>query len=122
MINPALPYEEKGGEIRLRGPVFLSCGCGNVTARWATVAQGIATRIPQGKPKSSRIIHDWIQQEKLSDKWPELKCHSFGLVVAQTEQGWERVNIMSGTTQSVIDKIGQLLRSHNEYRRNHQTA
>lgn len=122
MIIPQLPFSQDDKGIHLTGPVMLSCGCGNVVARWASVAQNLATRIPQGKPKSSKIIHNWLIQENLSDKWPELKKHTFGLVVAQTENGWERVNIMDGTTMKVAEKVGQLIKENNEYRRNHQTA
>lgn len=113
-----LPFERKEDKILLTGPCFLSCGCGNVTARWATVAQGISTNIPQGKPKASRIIHDWMAQEGLWSN-PIFKQHTFGAVVAETENGIELVNIMDGATPKVTEKIGQLLRRHNEYRRNH---
>lgn len=121
MMNPVqpLPFVQEGDRIKLAGPVFLSCGCGNVTARWATVAQNLSTRIPQGKPKSSKIIHNWLTQEELWSKWPELKQHTFGVVVAETENGWDHVNIMDGATMKVAEKIGQLIKENNEYRRNH---
>ena len=124
MRNPMqpLPFERKEDKVVLTGPCFLSCGCGNVTARWATVCQSLAFGIPQGKPKASRIIHDWIYQEKLEDKHPVLKQHTFGVVVAETENGIEAVDVMNGATPKVAEKIGQLIRSHNEYRRNNQTA
>ena len=122
MNIPQLPFTQDDKGIHLTGPVMLSCGCGNVIARWASVAQNLSTRLPQGKPKSSKIIHNWLVQEKLSDKWSELKQHSFGLVVAQTERGWEKVNIMDGATMKVAEKIGQLIKENNEYRRNHQTT
>lgn len=120
MINPMqpLPFKEKNGEVKLLGPVFLSCGCGNVTARWASVAQNITTQIPQGKPKASRIIHNWLTQEGLWEKYPVLKQHTFGVVVAETENGIELVDIMNGATPKVAEKIGELIRRHNEYRRN----
>ena len=124
MRNPMqpLPFEEKDGKVKLTGPCFLSCGCGNVTARWATISQNLVFRLPQGKPKASRIIHDWIEQQKLTEKYPVLKQHTFGVVVAETENGIETVDIMNGATPKVAEKIGQLIRSHNEYRRNHQDA
>lgn len=121
MINPMkpLPFEEKEGKIKLTGPVFLSCGCGNVTARWASVAQNLSTRLPQGKPKASKMIHNWLTQEGLWDKWPELKQHTFGVVIAETADGFEHVNIMDGAALKAAERVGQLIRRHNEYRRNH---
>lgn len=117
IVQP-LPFVKEGDRIKLAGPVFLSCGCGNVTARWATVAQNISARIPQGKPKASRIIHDWMAQEGLWSN-PIFKQHTFGAVVAETENGIEFVNIMDGATPKVAERIGQLIKENNEYRRNH---
>jgi len=122
MNIPQLPFIQDKDKIRLNGPVFLSCGCGNVIARWASVAQNLSTRIPQGKPKASRIIHDWLTQEGLWDSYPIFKQHTFGVVVAETEEGIECVNIMDGASTKAAEKVGQLIRRHNEYRRNHQTA
>ena len=114
MIIPRLPFIEENGRIELTGPVLLSCGCGNVTARWASLQQQLVTKLPQGKPKSSRIINDWLIQENLKAQWPELKQHTYGLVVAKTDKGFERVNIMAGATSNVLSQIGQLLeRSRN---------
>lgn len=107
MIIPQLPFKEENGKVILTGPVLLTCGCGTVTARWATLQQQLATKIPQGKPKSSKIIYNWIQQEGL--KWPELKQHTYGLLIAETVNGLEYVNIMAGATVTVLQKIGQLL-------------
>lgn len=121
MRNPMLPLplERKEDKICLLGPLFLSCGCGNVVARWATIAQNLAYRIPQGKPKASRIVHDWLTQEGLAAKYPVLKQHTFGAVVAETDKGIELVDIMNGATPKVAEKIGDLVRRSNEYRRNH---
>lgn len=109
MIIPKLPFEQAGDRIILTGPVLLTCGCGSVTARWATLQQQIPTKIPQGKPKSSRIINDWIIQEDLKKKWPELKQHTYGIFVAETERGLEKVNIMAGATPAVLGQIGSLI-------------
>lgn len=107
---PALPFERAlSGRIVLTGPVLLSCGCGSVTARWATLQQQLVTKIPQGKPKASKIINDWIIQERLKEQWPELKQHTYGIVVARTDKGLERVNVMGGATNSVLQQIGQLI-------------
>lgn len=113
MIISKLPFREEGGRVILEGPVLLQCGCGSVTARWATLQQQLATKIPQGKPKASKIINEWILQEGLSKRWPELKQHVYGIVVAQTEKGLEKVNIMSGSTPSVLQQIGDLIRRSN---------
>lgn len=120
MRNPMqpLPFEEKDGKVNLTGPCFLSCGCGNVTARWATISQNISFRLPQGKPKASRIIHDWIEQQNLANKYPVLKQHTFGVVVAETDDGVEAVDIMNGATPKVAEKIGLLIRRSNEHRSN----
>lgn len=109
MMIPQLPFREENGRVVLTGPVLLTCGCGTVTARWATLQSQLVTRLPQGKPKASKIINNWIIQEDLKSKWPELKCHTYGLVVAQTDKGFEYVNIMGGSTAGVLERIGRLL-------------
>lgn len=116
MNIPTLPFVEEGDKVKLTGPVFLSCGCGNVTARWATIQQNLSHRIPQGKPKASKIIHNWISQQNLD--WPELKKHTFGLVVGETSKGLEYVNIMGGATNKVAEKVGDLIRRSNEWNGN----
>lgn len=113
MILPQLPFDKVGDRIFLTGPCLLTCGCGQITARWATLQQQLATKIPQGKPKASKIINEWVAQEGLSERWPELKQHTYGIVVAQTEKGLEKVNIMSGSTPSVLQQIGDLIRRSN---------
>lgn len=107
MIIPQLPFKREGEKVILTAPVFLSCGCGNVIARWATVQQNLSTRFPQGKPKSAKIIGEWIKQEGLD--WPELKQHTYGLVVAKTPNGWEKVNIMAGAPMKVAEQIARLV-------------
>lgn len=109
MNIPIIPFKREGDKVLLTGPVFLSCGCGNVIARWASLQQNLATRFPQGKPKSSKIISDWLEQEGLKEKWPELKQHTYGLVVAETPDGFEAVNIMGGATSEVLKKIARLI-------------
>lgn len=113
MILPQLPFEEVGDRVNLTGPCVLSCGCGNVIARWASLQQQLATKLPHGKPKASKIITKWIQQEELLKKWPELKQHNYGIVVARTDKGIEHVNFMEGTTPSALNKIGDLIRRSN---------
>lgn len=110
MIIPSLPFKQEGDKIILTGPCMLSCGCGSITARWATLQSQLVTKIPQGKPKSSKIISDWIKQEGLEARWPELKQHVYGLVVAKTDKGFEKVNIMGGATSSVLNQIGDIVR------------
>lgn len=116
MFNQPLPFKEEGGKIILTGPCFLSCGCGEIIAKWASVAQNLRTRIPHGKPKSSKIIHRWIVQEKMGDKCPVLKQRIYGVVVAETENGFEFVNISLGASPRVAEQIGQLIRRHNEWK------
>lgn len=113
MIIPQLPFVKEGERVKITGPCLLTCGCGSVTARWATLQQQLATRLPQGKPKASKIINDWIIQENLKDKWPELKQHTYGIVVAQTDKGLEKINIMGGATANVLQQIGDLIRRSN---------
>lgn len=110
MIIPQLPFKREGDKVVLTAPVFLSCGCGVTTARWATVQQNLSTRIAQGKPKSSKIISDWIRQEGLDAKWPVLKLHTFGIVVAVTDKGPEMVNVMSGAPTKVAEDISALIK------------
>lgn len=109
MIIPQLPFVREGDKVRLTAPVFLSCGCGSVTAQWASIQQNLATRLPQGKPKSAKIISDWLKQEGLNEKWPVLKQHTFGIVVAETDKGFEMVNIMSGAPTKVAQEVGRLI-------------
>lgn len=110
MIIPQLPFKREGDKVVLTAPVFLSCGCGVTTARWANIQQNLSTRIAQGKPKSSKIISDWIKQEGLDAKWPVLKLHTFGIVVAVTDKGPEMVNIMSGAPTKVAEEISALIK------------
>lgn len=119
MNIPTLPFTEEDGIVKLVGPVLLQCGCGSVVARWATLQQSLSTRIPQAKPKASRIANKWIEQEKLAEKFPQLKKHVYGLVVAETENGIESVDIQTGATSKVAEEIGSLIRRSNEYRNNH---
>lgn len=119
MNIPKLPFETIDGKTRLVGPIFLSCGCGNVIARWASVKQNLATKIPEGKPKSSRIINDWLIQEGLKDKFPVLKQHTYGLVIANTTEGIEGVNIMVGATMKTSEQIAQLIQRNKEYEQRH---
>lgn len=120
MNIPALPFTEENGIVKLTGPVFLQCGCGAVVARWATISQNLATRIPQAKPKASRIANKWIEQTGLAEKFPVLKKHQYGIVVAETENGVEGVDITPGTTMSTAEKIGDLIRRSNDYSRNNR--
>ena len=110
MMIPQLPFIKENDKVRLTGPVFLSCGCGNVTARWATVQQNLLTKLPQGKPKSSKIVNEWLIQEDLKNKWPVLKQHTYGIVVAETENGFEMVNVMAGATNKVAEQIADLVK------------
>lgn len=119
MNIPRIPFEKDGDKIILTGVVFLSCGCGNVVARWATVQQGLVHRIPQVKPKSTRLAADWLTQEGMREKYPIFKLHQFGAVVGETENGFEAINIMDGVSTKVTANIADLIRRHNEYRRNH---
>lgn len=114
MIIPMIPFTKEGNKIFLSGPAFLSCGCGGVVARWATVQQSLP-HIPHCKPKASRIVHDWLTQEKMWEKYPILKQHQFGVVVAETEKGFELVSIMEGTTFKTAEKINQLIERHKEW-------
>lgn len=107
MINQPLPFEEKDGKIILTGPVLLSCGCGSTNARWNTISQFLPERIPHGKPRSSSIIQRWIRQEKLD--WPELKRHTYGIVVGETENGLEYVDITGGATNQVTLRVKKLI-------------
>lgn len=110
MIIPQLPFERREDKVALTAPVLLTCGCGSVTARWANIQQNLSTRIAQGKPKSSKIISDWIKQEGLDAKWPVLKLHTFGIVVAVTDKGPEMVNVMSGAPIKVAEEISALIK------------
>lgn len=114
MIIPMIPFTKEGNKIFLSGPVFLSCSCGGVVARWATVQQSLP-HIPHCKPKASRIVYDWLTQEKMWEKHPILKQHQFGVVVAETEKGFELVSIMEGTTFKTAEKINQLIERHKEW-------
>ena len=119
MMIPQIPFVKEGDKVRLTGMVFLSCGCGNVTARWATIQQGLTHRIPQVKPKSNRVVSDWLTQEGLREKWAVLKQHQYGVVVGETEKGFEMIDVMGGVTSKVTAQIADLIRRHNEYRSNH---
>lgn len=112
-----LPFEEREDRVILTGPCLLSCGCGNVIAKWASVQQNLSTKIPQGKPKSSKIIAKWLVQEGMSTKCPILKQHAYGVVVAETEKGFECVDIMTGAAPKIAEQIGRLLNRSKEWKR-----
>lgn len=108
-----LPFKEIDGKTELVGPVFLSCGCGAVMARWGSIQPLLATRLPQAKPKSSRMINDWLTDSGLREKYPLFKQHQFGAVVVPLEE-LEVVDITPGTTQGTANRIGELIRRYNE--------
>lgn len=87
---------------------FIVHNCGNVNARWATIKQNLATTIPQGKPKSSKIIKEWLEQEEI--EWDILDKHSYGIVVAHTDKGYEYVNIMPNSTTKTVEAIADLIK------------
>lgn len=122
ICTPQLPFHKEGDKVILDSIVFLGCGCGNVVARWATIQQNLAARIPQAKPKSNKTVNDWLIQEGLKEKFPILKQHQYGLVVAETEKGIEGVNIMGGATMNVVNQVADLIRRSNEYRRSNKTT
>ena len=77
MNIPQLPFtRDSENKVTLTGCCLLSCGCGNVIARWANIRQNLVTKIPQGKPKSSRIIYDWIELGVLMQQ-------NFGSIIGQ---------------------------------------
>lgn len=114
-----LPFKREEDKVRLTGPVFLSCGCGQVVARWATVSQNLATKLPQGKPKASKIITEWLQQENLKEKWPVLSQKQYGVVVGETDKGFEMVNIMDGVAMKVAEKVADLIKRSKREQPNH---
>lgn len=116
MMFQPIPFEKKEDKVVLSGPVFLSCGCGGVTARWATLAQYLKTRVPQGKPKASKIIAEWMTQEGMREKYPQFTKHQYGMLVAETENGFEAVDVMAGATMKAVEEVGQLIRRHNEWK------
>lgn len=115
MNIPQLPFKKEGDKIVLTGPVLLSCGCGSVIARWANIQQNLVTKIPQCKIKSSKIGKDWVAQEKLKEKFEILTKHQFGVVVAETEDGYEIVNVMAGAAPKTAEQIGQLIKRNREW-------
>lgn len=88
---------------------FIVHNCGNVTARWASISQNLATRLPQAKPKSSRMISDWLTESGLREQFPALKQHQYGLCVAPVEGGYDGIDIMVGTTTGVAQRIAELI-------------
>lgn len=112
MNIPQLPFIKEGDQVKLTGPCFLSCGCGQVIARWATIQQNLVARLPHAKPKSSTIAKEWIKQNKLDEKYPILKQKLYGVVVAETD-GIEAINIMEGTTMKTAERIADLVRRSN---------
>ena len=111
IFNPTIPIKDG----KLTGPIFLSCGCGTQTARWATIQQNLVTRIPSAKPKASKVVKEWVESNKLGEKFPILNKHQYGLVVEESANGFEGVDIMSGATTQVVRKIADLVRRSNEH-------
>lgn len=123
MIYSREVFFKNGDKVELRGPVFLSCGCGGITAKWASVQQNLSTRVQQVRLKANKLAYQFVEQEGLKEKIPELKLHQFGVVIAWTENGIESVNITTGASPNVATKISVLLKRNKEYeQRNNQPA
>lgn len=93
---------------------FVVHNCGSTTARWASIQQNLSTRVPQAKPKSSRMVNDWLTESGLREKLPVLKGHQYGVFVVPVGGELEALDIMPGTTMGVAQRIGELIRRHNE--------
>lgn len=122
MIYSQQVFFKVGNKVELRGPVFLSCGCGSVTAKWASVQQNLTTRIQQVRLKSNKLAYEFVEQEKLKEKIPELKLHQFGVVIAWTNDGIDFVNISTGASPNVATKISNLLNRNKEYESSHNQS
>ena len=122
MIYSQQVFFKVGDKVELRGPVFLSCGCGNITAKWASVQQNLSTKIQQVRLKANKLAYQFVEQEKLKDKIPELKLHQFGVVIAWTNEGIDFVNISTGASPNVAAKISNLLNRNKEYESSHNQS
>lgn len=119
MIYSRDVFFKVGDKVELRAPVFLSCGCGNITAKWASVQQNLSTKIQQVRLKANKLAYQFVEQEKLKDRIPELKLHQFGIVIAWTNEGIDFVNISTGASPNVATKISVLLNRNKEYESSH---
>lgn len=122
MIYSRDVFFKVGDKVKLRGPVFLSCGCGSITAKWASVQQNLSTKIQQVRLKANKLAYQFVEQEKLKDRIPDLKLHQFGVVIAWTNEGIDFVNISTGASPNVASKISNLLNRNKEYESSHNQS
>lgn len=98
-------FTNKDGVVVLTEPVLLTCGCGSVVARWATLRQFLP-HIPEVKPKTSKLVVKWIEENDMYNKCPLLKLRTYGVVVSPDGK-W--IDTMSGATMKVVEEVKRLL-------------
>lgn len=94
-----------GDKVELTEPVLLSCGCGSIIARWATLRQ-LLPKIPEVKPKTSKLVVKWLEENDMYTKCPLLKTRTYGVVVSPDGR-W--VDINSGATMKTVEEIMRLV-------------
>lgn len=104
-LTSSAPFLLEGEKTILSRPVFLYCGCAQATARWATVQPQLKKRYQQIRPANLQLAKNWLTDNGLYDKYPMLKQHIFGAVVAPD---MTVVDIMSGATPDIIDRIDSI--------------
>lgn len=93
-----------GEPVKLTETVLLSCGCGSVISRWATL-RGFLPAIPEVRPKSFKVAVKWLEENDMYTKCPLLKLRTYGVVVTP-EGKW--VDITGGATMKVVEEIKRL--------------
>lgn len=107
-------FEERDGKIEMLAPTFVSCGCGSVRARLATVLQYVkmsARQLNQVNLPGSTIAKRYIEQEGLYDEIPLLKKHTFGVLIDNklTNGKHKWVDINAGASTAVAAKFREIL-------------
>lgn len=111
--NPFFTRNEDNS-ITLNTPIFITCGCGTITARLSSVLQFInmsSRSLNQVKIRQHKICKEWLEQEGLYDKIPLLKQHTFGILISNKKVNGEYkwVDIQSGTTTNVAERFKDIL-------------
>lgn len=107
-------FEERDGHIEMKAPTFVSCGCGSVRARLATVLQYVnisARQLNQVNLPASAVAKRYIEQENLNKEIPLLKNHVYGVLIDNklTDGKHRWVDVNAGATTEVAKKFKEIL-------------
>lgn len=101
-------FKQVGDKVELLCPVLLTCGCGSVNSRIATCLRLTTLQskdINRIKPKQSKLAKEWIAQNNLETKIPQLKKNVFGIAITP-DLKWFDISV--GTPVDVARKMQKM--------------